>query len=101
MNTFVTMTDNTPTPRRGRGRPPKQAPSDRDLAAEVAALNVWFAAHPAIKPETISKAANMNRARAGVILRGTRKPEPAELDAIYTALKPYHCKLVAIEIKNN
>lgn len=94
------MTDTT-TPRRGRGRPPKAAPTDRDIAAEVAVLVDWFNAHKAIKPETISKAAGLHRSRAGVILRGARKAEPAELDAIYKALEPYQFKNKPIEIKNN
>lgn len=94
------MTDTAPT-RRRRGRPPKPEPTDRDLAAEVAVLSAWFDAHKAIKPESISKAAGLHRSRMGVILRGTRTPDPAELDAIYEALKPYHFKITSFETKNN
>jgi hypothetical protein len=83
------MDNQTATPPPRRGRPATPPPAGRDLAAERLHLKAWLEQHAAIKPGTISVAANLHRLTLTHILSGYRAPQAHALDAIYKVLKPY------------
>ena len=62
----------------------------RDLPAEVAHLNAWWATRPSLSPQAVSKEAGRHRNMLPRLLSGERPATAAMLDGFYPTLCRYN-----------